>query len=140
MIYTSVSTENTKQLGRKLASQLKEGEVLCLYGDLGAGKTTFIQGFIKFFLPQKRVLSPTFIIVRHYRVPSKEVTNIYHIDLYRMKSERQIQDIGLSQLFGNPDTVVFIEWAEKLGNLMPKKRIDIRFEMLEEQKRRITII
>lgn len=133
------SPEETKRLARKIASTLHSGEVLCLYGDLGAGKTTFIRGLIEFFIPGKRVLSPTFIIVRHYYINHPFIKNIYHVDLYRISMIEEIADLGLSEFMNKSDTIVAIEWAEKLESLLPEKRIDINFSIIDENKRGIKI-
>lgn len=130
----------TKILGGRIASQLQGGEVLCLYGDLGAGKTTFIRGLIEFFIPGRRVLSPTFIIVRHYYINHPFIKNIYHVDLYRISVIEEITGLGLSESVNKPDAIVAIEWAEKLGSLLPEKRIDISFSIINENKRGIKII
>ena len=133
---TSVKTVN---LGREIASRLHGGEVLCLYGELGAGKTTFVRGLVDCFLPGKRVISPTFIIVRHYPTKHKRIKNIYHVDLYRIEKESEILTLGLSEWIDKPDSLVLIEWAEKMGNFLPKKRIDIKFEIKSENERIIKL-
>ena len=139
MEYISNSCIETRKISEQFASRLKGGEVLCLYGDLGAGKTVFVQGMVNYFLPGKRVLSPTFTIVRHYSSLHDIIKTIYHIDLYRLEKSDEISPLGLSEFMHKPDTVVAIEWAEKLGNLLPKKRIDVRFEIRENNERIITI-
>lgn len=138
MKYISKNQEETKEIARKLASQSTGGEVLCLYGDLGAGKTVFASGVIQYFLPQKRVLSPTFIIVRHYQLNDSAVKNIYHLDLFRIKKETEIVELGLNDLI-NSDSLVLIEWAEKLGKLTLQKRINIEIGMIDSHKRSIKI-
>lgn len=139
MKYITKNSEETKKLGKKVGKSLHGGEVLCLYGDLGAGKTTFLTGCITYFVPKSRILSPTFIIVRHYLASHATIKNIYHIDLYRLEKSEEISPLGLSEFMHKPDTVVAIEWAERLGNLLPKKRIDVRFEIRENNERIITI-
>lgn len=139
MEYISNSDIETKKISEQFASRLKGGEVLCLYGDLGAGKTVFAQGMVNYFLPGKRVLSPTFIIVRHYLVSHDTIKNIYHIDLYRLEKSEEITHVGLNEFIHKPDTIVAIEWADRLGELLPEKRIDIRLETLSEQTRLIRI-
>jgi tRNA threonylcarbamoyladenosine biosynthesis protein TsaE len=129
----------TQQQGAKLAGMLKGGEVLCLYGDLGAGKTTFLHGLINFYIPHKRVLSPTFIIVRRYEIRKDRIKYLYHADLYRLENVKEIADLGLSQNMNNKDTIVAIEWAQNLRELLPKRRIDIYFEMKDEDQRFITV-
>ncbi len=137
--YITKNPEETKLLAKKLASTLRGGEVICLYGELGAGKTVFVKGVIDYFLPGKKVLSPTFIIVRHYYPQNSAIKNILHVDLYRLSETYEIQSLGLNEFMTKPDSIVLIEWAEKLAKLLPKQRIDIRFNILSEQQRLIKI-
>lgn len=138
MEYITKSHNQTVDLGKRSAATLKGGEVICLTGELGAGKTTFVNGLINYFKPNSRVLSPTFIIVRHYRIENDKIKNIYHIDLYRMDDIASIRDLGILELFNKPDTVVAIEWPEKMERLLPKGKIEIDFEVLDENQRKIT--
>lgn len=135
----SRNTIETKKLGGNLAATLKGGEVICLYGDLGAGKTVFVQGMMEYFSPGKRVLSPTFIIVRHYLINGQDIKKFLHIDLYRMSNAREIEGLEFFELMHKSDTVIAIEWAEKLQNLLPENRIDVRLETLSDQQRSIKI-
>lgn len=151
-LITNSFTE-TQQLGEDFAKQLRGGEVLCLYGDLGSGKTTFVQGLAKGLGVTGKIISPTFIIMRQYVIPDL-IQNpeldarlhghdnglFYHIDLYRIGSEREIEELGLLELLNDPETIVVIEWPEKMENLLPKKRIDIFFEYVKDDKREIKII
>lgn len=139
MNFQSKSALQTKQFAQKLASTLKGGEVLCFYGDLGAGKTTFISGLVDYFLPNSRVLSPTFIIVRHYSLNNISIKNFYHIDLYRLQNNTGIDELGIVELFNQPDNIIAIEWAERMENLLPMKRVDIRFKIKSIDKRIIQI-
>ena|SRR3990167_10028432 len=138
MEYITNDARQTRKLGEKQASLLKGGEVLCLFGELGAGKTTFISGLINYFKPNTRVLSPTFIIVRHYRIDHIKIKNIYHIDLYRLDDLAAIIDLGILELFNKPDNIIAIEWPEKMKQLLPKDRIKIEFKVLEKDRRKIT--
>jgi tRNA threonylcarbamoyladenosine biosynthesis protein TsaE len=131
------SFEETQLIAESFAKTLRGGEVLCLYGDLGHGKTTFTQGLGKGLRVSRYVNSPTFIIMRSYKLPDEKT--LYHVDLYRLEQEQEMIDIGLVDLMHNPDAIVVIEWPEKLGTLLPKKRIDIQFGYLGENVREITI-
>lgn len=139
MDYISDNTQESKRIACNFASGLKGGEVVCLYGDLGAGKTAFVQGMLGYFLPEKRVLSPTFIIVRHYNLNGRKIKRFLHIDLYRMTNLKEIKELEFFEFINKPDTIVAIEWAEKMKDLLPQKRTDIRLETLADQSRRITI-
>jgi len=139
MNYLSNSPKETKDLAKKIAENLVGGEVLCFYGDLGAGKTTFITGLINFFLPGKRVLSPTFIIVRHYEIQNNLIKNIYHLDLYRLEKNQNLISLGLDEFINKPDTLFLIEWANYLIDFLPEKRIDIYINIKTENQRLIKI-
>lgn len=139
MNYISNNTRESKEIARNLASNLKGGEVICLYGELGAGKTVFVQGMLEYLLPGKRVLSPTFIIVRHYKVNHKIIKYFIHVDLYRTSNIKEIKDLEFFEFIHKPDSIVAIEWAEKLGNLLPEKKIDIDIKNIDENKRIINI-
>ncbi len=129
----------TQALGESFAKTLKGGELVCLYGDLGYGKTTFTKGVLEGLGMTKRVLSPTFIIVRRYSIDKKGIENIYHVDLYRMTTEEEVKHIGLSDWIHNSKNIVIMEWSERFGNRLPKKRVDIYFEYINENEREITI-
>ena len=125
--------KKTQSLGEQFAKKLIGGEVVALYGDLGGGKTTFTQGIAKGLGIKQRIISPTFVIVRSYKIK-----NFYHIDLYRIENKRDIEGLGIEDILKNPENIVVVEWAERLGDLLPKKRIDVSFEYLDEEKRKIT--
>ncbi len=139
MEYNSNSIIETKKIANEFASHLKGGEVVCLYGRLGAGKTVFVQGMINYFLPGKRVLSPTFIIVRHYQINHQIIKRFLHIDLYRMTNIKEIGELEFFEYLNQSDTIVAIEWAEKLEKLLPKNRLDIKIKSIDESKRIIAI-
>ena len=129
------NAEGTAEVGRQLAGE--HPKVVCLYGELGSGKTTFAQGFAKGLGITRRLLSPTFIIVRRYDLPENSL--LYHVDLYRLNSTDEMEKLGLSEMFAGPDAFVVIEWAERLGDLLPEDRIDIHFSVLDDGKHKITI-
>src|SRR5664279_132953 len=116
------SFEETQQLGNSFAAQLKGGEVLALYGDLGSGKTTFMQGLAKGLGVIKTIISPTFIIMRTYDTGSMK---LYHVDLYRIENEKDVNGLGLFELMEDPENIVAIEWPDKIENLLPEKTIAI---------------
>lgn len=132
-----------KALARKIIGIRKEGNVgealiLCLYGELGSGKTTFVQGFAKTFGLTRRLLSPTFIIVRRYDI-SKIYRSLIHIDLYRITSLKDIQGVGLMEMLSDHSAIILIEWADRLGKFLPKNRIDIRFSGNEDGSHQLWI-
>lgn len=136
------SFEETQKIGFDLAQTLRGGEVLALYGDLGAGKTTFMQGLAKGLGIDRTIISPTFIIMRSYIVDSKNasaVRNLYHLDLYRIETEAEAIDIGLMDLVSDAQNVVAIEWPDKVENMLPENSVNIYFEYVGDEKRRIRI-
>lgn len=136
--FITASPQETARIGQELGNCVREKgiRIVCLYGELGSGKTTFAQGFAKALGVTTRLLSPTFIIVRRYPIP-KQTGFLYHIDLYRMEGEKDLLGLGLQEILADPDSIVLVEWAEKMGDLLPKHRIDVYFEVLEDEKRKI---
>lgn len=140
MIYLSHSTEETYQTAHKIAEQFKNsGGIIALMGDLGAGKTTFTQGFALALGIREKVISPTFVIMRQHSLPNDNRV-LYHLDLYRLESESMIKEIGLTDLWNNPENIILIEWAEKIEHLLPKDAIRIHLRKLGENEREIEVI
>ncbi len=104
---------------------------------MGAGKTTFTQGFAKGLGIKERVLSPTFLLVRQHQFG--EDRRLFHIDLYRLEEIKNLEELGLVEILADPNNLVLIEWPEKLGPLLPKEAITVDIEIISEQERRITI-
>jgi len=130
----------TFSLGVDLASRLKGGEVLALYGDLGAGKTRFLQGLAKGLGVKGRVNSPTFNILKLYKVVGhKFIKTFCHIDAYRLESGRDLETLGINEIFQDPETVTAIEWAEKVENILPKTTSRLNIKRLNEERREIVI-
>ncbi len=126
------STEETKKLAYKVAKKLKPGDVVALYGDLGSGKTTFTKFLVEGLGMENRVQSPTFVIARKYG-------NVNHVDLYRLSSEKEVEDIGIEEVINDKNTVTVIEWPELAEKFLPKNTIKIYFEYIDENTRKITI-
>jgi tRNA threonylcarbamoyladenosine biosynthesis protein TsaE len=132
------SPDETVEFGRTLAQVLAPPKLVLLSGPLGAGKTTLVKGIAEAFqaAPEEEVTSPTFTLVHEYRGPR---VNIYHIDLYRIDTERELATLGLEDLF-EPDNVLLIEWGEKFPRLLATRDIEIRIERLNESERRVRIL
>jgi len=132
------SAEETKNFGKEVASNLEGGEVFALSGELGSGKTTFVQGFAEGLGIKGRIISPTFILMRKYGAGDKD---FYHIDLYRLEGnvENEVINLGLSDIWAKSENIVVIEWAEKIEKIIPKSAKWIKFENLGGEKRKITI-
>ena len=118
---------------------LSRDNVVALYGNLGSGKTTFVQGLARGFGIRKRIISPTFVFVRQYKVSPPRCNTFYHVDLYRIENQREIEGMGLREIINDGKNTIVIEWAEKMQNLLPKKRWDVEFKDLGGSKRKITI-
>ena len=137
------NSKETQKLAEDFVKRLNKGDVLALYGNLGSGKTTFVQGLARGVGVRKRIISPTFIIVRSYKLRIKNhelrIMNFYHIDLYRIESKKDLKGLGIEDIINNPQNIVAIEWAEKMKSFLPKKRWDVKFEDLGGSRRKITI-
>lgn len=137
------SADETQELAEELAENVTGPAIFALSGELGAGKTTFVQGFAKGLKIKHKIISPTFLIIRKYdinpKITSKSLKSFYHIDLYRLESERGIEGTGILEILEDNSSIVVIEWPEKLGKLLPKERIDIHFEYIDDEKRKIAI-
>lgn len=134
------SPKKTQELGEKISIDLKPGGILALSGELGSGKTTFIQGLARGLGIKKRIVSPTFVFIRQYSLDNKPLTKaLYHVDLYRIDKALDARGLGLEEIFADPEAIVVIEWADRIKEILPKKRIDINFEYLTGDQRRIKI-
>ena len=140
------SAPETKRLASQLAKKfikskpIKQARVLGLVGELGSGKTTFIQGFIKMLGVRHRVMSPTFLIFRPYPIRSNKYKTAYHVDLYRIHSRKELTRLGFKGILANRRNVILIEWADKLRHYLPRETIWIHFSHGESQNERIIVI
>lgn len=145
MEFITENAEETKRIGQKLATDLISGKglIVALTGDLGSGKTTFVQGFAE-ELGVKGIISPTFILLRKYKIENAKYKekNLYHLDLYRLEGnvENEIEGIGVKEAWDDPENIIIIEWAEKIKNIMPKVAKWINFESLGDNRRKITVL
>lgn len=112
--YNSESAENTRKVGEDFAKNLKGGDTILLFGNLGGGKTTFVQGLARGLGIKKRIISPTFILMRTHKTKKNGAKCFYHLDLYRIKSNKDIEGLGLEEIIQNKENIVAIEWPEKL--------------------------
>lgn len=134
--------EETEELGEKFAKELTSGDTVCLFGELGSGKTTFTKGLAKGLGIKSRIISPTFVLLRTYHLTTNNqqpISNLYHLDLYRLENQKEIEGVGLSELLEDKKAVVLIEWAEKIESLLPRFRWNISFEYVGENERKIVI-
>lgn len=128
------SASETAKAGEELSADLALGDVVALSGDLGAGKTTFIQGVAKGLSIKSRITSPTFIIMRSYE-------SMIHVDLYRLDEniKKEIENLGLLNIIKERKHIVIIEWAEKAKELLPKHTLWINMIYIDENKRKIVV-
>ena len=128
------SPDETKQLAGQLAGKLRPGSVLALHGDLGSGKTCFVQGLAETLGVTEIVNSPTFAIINEYRGRFR----LYHVDLYRINSLAEAEALGMDE-FLEGDGITAIEWPEFFSSLLPKDTIHVYFEFVDVNRRRIKI-
>lgn len=135
-VCTSGSVQETLQAGYELARNALAGELICLYGNLGAGKTHFTKGIASYFgIPPEEVDSPTFILLQEYqgRLP------IYHFDAYRLQSAQEAHDIGFEDyIYG--DGISIVEWPGKVSELLPAERTEVHISHLSGQQRQIEVV
>ena len=136
--YTTHSAEETTELGRQIAAQLKLGTIVLLRGDLGAGKTTLVKGIAEGFQAARAedVTSPTFTLIHEYRGP--EVT-LYHIDLYRVDTQRELDTLALDDLM-TAKSILLIEWGEKFERFVRERDVEVAIEHKGGDDRFITVV
>lgn len=136
-VHNTSSAKETVALGRELVAQLLPPKLILLSGNLGAGKTTLVKGIVEGFkaAAQEEVTSPTFTLIHEYRSPEAD---IYHIDLYRIDTQRELETLGIDDLFG-PRSLIIIEWGEKFERFRQERDVEIVIERTGEEQRRIRI-
>ena len=132
---TTASPDDTRAVGEAMATLLRPGDVVSLTGDLGAGKTTFVQGAARALGVQEPVLSPTFALVRQYRgrVP------VYHLDIYRLDRVQDVLDLGFEE-FVDRRAIVFIEWGDAIDALLPPEHLQVELALpADGEERRLSV-
>jgi len=153
--YTTTNSKQTQKLGEMLAGELRGGEVICLTGELGSGKTTFAQGVLKRLGAKGPHTSPTFVVMKHYRitrnakrisqgrkkkslqVTSYELRDVYHIDVYRV-GVKDILDLGWREIISHKNNVIIVEWAEKIKQIIPKRAVWVKFKHKGKNERELS--
>jgi len=144
-IFFSKSPQETKKIGKDLAKKIKKdrlkekANVLAFLGDLGGGKTTFLQGFAEGLGIEEKILSPTFVILKRFKISGSEFKNFYHLDCYRIKNARDILDLGFKDVLLFPGNIVAVEWAGKIKKILPESATWIELKFVNNKKRKITI-
>lgn len=133
-IYTSNSEEETERIGALLAKELKKGDFVAFFGNLGSGKTAFVRGAASVLCPDARVASPTYAIVNEYRGE----TPIFHFDVYRITDDDSLYSTGFYDYLERGG-VIFTEWSENIMFALPDERYDVTFEKTGDTGRIITV-
>ena len=151
--FITTGSAQTQKLGGILAEELKGGEIVCLSGELGSGKTTFAQGVLKGLGAKGPYTSPTFVVMKEYRNFSKvrpfppphrripqcqTLKNIYHIDAYRVGS-KDILDLGWEEIIASENNIVIVEWAERIKTILPKRALWLKFRHVKNDEREIIL-
>ena len=126
--------KETNKVANDLATNLESGQLITLSGNLGAGKTVFVKA-----LAAGLGISETIVLMKSYKVEYKKIKQLIHVDCYRLDGIEDVSDIGLQDFLNDPQTLVVIEWADKLDNLPKKNRIDVKIESLGQDKRKVVI-
>jgi len=137
-IFNSKSEEETKDIALSLVKIVLDYKVICLYGELGSGKTTFVKFLGKALGVNNRIVSPTYIFFRKYK--SQNNYNFYHIDAYRIKNTNDDKRI-IKEILEDDNAIIVMEWAERVKEILPEKRLSIKFNYKDEKDtREITVI
>lgn len=134
--FFSRSAEQTKRLGMRLGSLLQPGDVICLQGELGTGKTTLVQGMAQGWGSLDPVSSPTFILVNIYRRPDS--ARLFHLDAYRIESAREAEQLDLGEMLSQGPLI--IEWPERLEAILPAERLWTKLDYLAEKQRQMCFL
>jgi tRNA threonylcarbamoyladenosine biosynthesis protein TsaE len=145
MEFITKNASETKNLGKKLADSLIDGgekrKIIALSGELGSGKTTFTHGICKGLGIDDRIISPTFILVKKYNISNEQnkYKYLYHADIFRLEGEmkRELESLGLTEFWNNKNSIVLIEWAEKIKDFLPVETLWVKFEYLKGDSRKI---
>lgn len=137
------SSAQTRKLGENLAGKIlrqnavKKAIVLVLSGNIGTGKTTFLQGFAKGLGIKEKITSPTFVIMKKFKIQNSKFVNFYHLDCYRLNNSEEILDLGFEEVISNPENIVVVEWPENIRKIIPKDAVKIKFTHLWGDKRKV---
>lgn len=126
---------DTAALGREIAGHLAAGDTITLAGPLGSGKTVLARAIVRKFCPREEVPSPTFTLVQIYETQNFVIS---HVDLYRVKNENELRELGLDEALDRG--VLIVEWPDRMGTHLPGDRLDIMFEAVHEEHRLIKIV
>ena len=158
LVKISKSEKETHKIAGNLAAKIIKGptsprlaglrraSVIALEGELGAGKTTFVKGFAKALGVKVKVKSPTFVLMKKYHIPENtrykilDTKYLFHLDCYRVRDHRDLATLDLRSIFNSPDSIVLIEWPERVSKILPKKLIRVHIDHISKNERKIGII
>lgn len=135
--FYTTNNKETEEIGLKLAQEFKGGEVLALVGNLGAGKTTLTKGIAKGLGLKKNICSPTFVVLNQHHLKKDGIKYLYHLDAYRLKTKRDLENIAFFDIIDSLENVVIIEWADKIKKYLPKKTITIKINITKSNNQGI---
>ncbi len=134
--FTSRSADQTRRLGMRLGTLLRVGDIVALTGDLGSGKTTFIQGVAQGWGSTDAVSSPTFVLVNQYRRP--DGAKLHHMDAYRMESALEAEDLDIDTMLESGSLLV--EWAERIAPVLPQEQLTLEMTWVADEQRNMLFI
>lgn len=146
-VYISKCPRETKSLAKRIAKKVLRGDfagkekalTLFLLGELGGGKTTFVQGFAKGLGIEQKILSPTFVMMKCYKLETAHYDSFCHLDYYRVGKFQELSQLGIKNILDDPRKIVAIEWAEKFGKLFKEADISISFILAGKNQRIIRV-
>lgn len=137
----SKSLKETEEVAKKFADSLKQGStatVVGLCGDLGSGKTTFVQAVGRLLGIREPITSPTFVILKRFKIQDSRFKNLVHIDAYRLERGEELLRIGWNGIAKNPENLILMEWPERVADILPRKNYtELSFEFVDESTRKI---
>jgi len=139
----SKNIQDTKKIAKEFLTNLKLGKekatVVGLYGNLGTGKTTFVQFLARELGVKRKVNSPTYVIIKNYELKITNFKKLFHIDAYRLKNEKELVHLGWDEIISKKEHLVFIEWPENIIKALPKKHHKIKISHTKEGHRKFQI-
>ncbi|HOG21437.1 MAG TPA: tRNA (adenosine(37)-N6)-threonylcarbamoyltransferase complex ATPase subunit type 1 TsaE [Flexilinea sp.] len=132
----SRSADQTRRFGMRLGRMLQNGDVLCFSGDLGSGKTTFIQGIAQGWGSVDQVTSPTFVLVNEYY--RMDGSTLFHMDAYRIDSTLEAEELDIDRMLHQG--VLVVEWAERIDSILPKERLTIKMAWVADEQRSLVMV
>lgn len=133
--FISRSPEQTSRLGMRLGALLQKNDVVCFTGELGSGKTTLIKGIAQGWGSMNNATSPTFVLVNQYRRPEGLI--LYHLDAYRLQDSMEAEDLDMDLMLD--DGILLVEWAERIGSILPNENLWITMDWVADEQRRLLI-